>query len=408
MFGVSNNRKKLWIVTELFYPEETSTSYILTKIANKLCEKYEVHVICGPSSYEKTVIESSSDNRLNKDVNVHRVSNVKLDKNNLFLRIIRFFLLSLQLSHLLARNVKKEDKVLIVTNPAPLLIAASILKKKIGFHLSILVHDVFPENTIPAGIFKSPRHPLYRLCKTVFDKAYCCADKLIVLGRDMQEIIQKKINKADSSVIIIENWADIVNIHAEERDTWAKEPYNPADQIHIQYAGNLGRVQGLMTLLKIIKEADNPALRFWFIGNGAAKKDMVNYVKEHNLTNVSFNGNYKRDEQNKVLNVCDLSLVTLAEGMYGLGVPSKSYNIMAAGKPILFIGDKNSEIGLLIQEKEIGYIFSSENKAEICSFFQNLSLNNLKQLSEMGKKARVVAERHFSETIILNKYLEIL
>ncbi len=405
---MSKKTKILWIVTELFYPEETSTSYILTKIANKLCEKYEVHVICGPASYEKSVRESVSENGLNKDVNVHRVSNIKLDKNKLFLRIIRFIILSLQLSRLLAKNVKKEDKVLIVTNPAPLLIAASILKKKIGFHLSILVHDVFPENTIPAGIFKSPRHPLYRVCKIVFDKAYRCADKLIVLGRDMQEVVQKKIKKKDSSVIIIENWADIVTILAEERNSWAKEPDKCANQIHIQYAGNLGRVQGLMTLLEVIKEADNPTLRFWFIGNGAVKKDMENYVKEHNLTNVSFIGNYKREEQNKILNNCDLSLVTLAKGMYGLGVPSKSYNIMAAGKPILYIGDKNSEIGLLIQEKEIGFIFSPENRAEICNFFQNLSLNNLKQLSDMGKKARDVATNRYSENIILDRFMNIL
>lgn len=49
-----------------------------------------------------------------------------------------------------------------------------------------------------------------------------------------------------------------------------------------------------------------------------------------------------RSQQNDFLNACDIGIVTLNDGMYGLGVPSKSYNIWAAGKPILYIGDDNS------------------------------------------------------------------
>lgn len=403
---MSNNRKKLWIVTELFYPEETSTSYILTKIANKLCEKYEVHVICGPEAYELASTMTRSTLTLNKAIYVHRVSNVNLDKNKLLYRIVRFIILSIKLSFSLLKKVKKKDKVLIVTNPAPLLLFVSIIKKIKKFHLSILVHDVFPENTIPAGIFKSKKNVIYGLIKAIFDKAYSTADRLIVLGRDMKEVLFDKTNNA--SISIIENWADIHSIFSKDRAIWTSFSQKDKNLIHIQYAGNIGRVQGLMELLSIIKEANNPLLHFNFIGEGALKSEMILFVEKNNMNNISFLGSYKRDEQNNILNSCDLSVVTLSSGMYGLGVPSKTYNILAAGKPIIFIGDKNSEIGLLIDENEIGYCFSPNDREQLLLFLKNLSLNELDKLTAMGNKARCLAEIKFSEENILNKYLQIL
>ena len=116
--------KRIWIVTELFYPEETSTAYILTKIAQKLTEKYDVHVICGPETYDKNslVINNSKTQLLNYNITIQRVSDTKLDKNKLLSRIIRFIILSWKLSYSLWKNLKSSDSILIVTNPAPLLL----------------------------------------------------------------------------------------------------------------------------------------------------------------------------------------------------------------------------------------------------------------------------------------------
>ena len=60
----------------------------------------------------------------------------------------------------------------------------SKLRKKRKIELNILVHDVFPENTAPAGL-KLPKFA-YIILKNLFDKAYSRADQSIVLGRDMQ------------------------------------------------------------------------------------------------------------------------------------------------------------------------------------------------------------------------------
>ncbi|MGZ5263372.1 MAG: glycosyltransferase, partial [Kaistella sp.] len=218
--------QKLWIASELFFPEETSTSFILTKVANKLVEKYDVKVICGVPIQERQSISSTF--FLDPKVSLHRVHSWFKDKNSLLQRSLRFIYLSFSIFFYLLWRVKKHDKVLIVTNPAPLILLISLLKLLKSNKLIILVHDVFPENTVPAGIFKSQNSLPYKILKKIFDWAYRNADLLIVLGRDMHEVIASKIGGSGSKnkIKIIENWADTDQIYplnkSEHEDTRLK------------------------------------------------------------------------------------------------------------------------------------------------------------------------------------------
>jgi glycosyltransferase involved in cell wall biosynthesis len=99
--------------------------------------------------------------------------------------------------------------------------------------------------------------------------------------------------------------------------------------------------------------------------------------------------------------------VTLNEGMYGLGVPSKAYNIMASGKPIIIIADKNSEISLCVKEFNLGWVVEPNSpialKDIFCKVYEDAVSNKT-----MTIKSRQIAENYFAKNIILNKYLELL
>ena len=79
---------------------------------------------------------------------------------------------------------------------------------------------------------------------------------------------------------------------------------------------------------------------------------------------------------------------------------------MAAGKAVLFIGDPESEIGLLVKEKNIGVVFKPEDKEYIVKFLASLSKDKQSEFAEMGKCARQVAEMEYAKDIILNKFVE--
>lgn len=399
--------KKLWVVSELFYPDETSTAFILTKVANKLVEKYNIEVFCGTPE-ELGDFTCKNNLKVDSRVKVERLRSKHFDKNNLKLRSLHSILFSFQIFFKLLLNSKRTDKVLMITNPVtsiPLIAFAKKLKK---FDLTILVHDVFPENTIPAGILKSKNSLVFRILKNIFDWSYSSSNQIIVLGRDMEKILFEKICrfKTKTNIEIIENWADIMQIFPQKKEMLLQPESPLLHHVVFQYAGNIGRVQGLMDLLEIIENVDNSKLFFSFIGEGALKQSMINFVEQHNIKNVEFSGSYSRKDQNDILNKTDIAIVTLANGMLGLGVPSKVYNILAAGKAIFYLGDPESEVFMLIKEHNVGYGIDYRNKNEILSFLKNFNDNDIDDLKVKGDNARKLAENFYSEDKILEKFLK--
>ena len=94
--------------------------------------------------------------------------------------------------------------------------------------------------------------------------------------------------------------------------------------------------------------------------------------------------------------------------MYGLGVPSKTYNILAAGKPILYIGEKGTEIWRTVEENEIGFCFEPDDREGVVSFLKSLTPGFLSQFKKMGISARMLAERNYSREAVLNKFVEVV
>lgn len=379
----------LWILSELFYPEESSTAFILTNIALKLSEKYSVKVIAGEPVYE--TVKNVSE--LSNEIEIIRVKGSHIDKNNVLKRIKRAIFLSKHFADELDCKALPEDKVFAVTNPAFNILGISKICEKKNLNLVILVHDVFPENTISAGLLHK-WDPIYYYLVKRFNKAYKCANKIITIGDDMSSVIRDKIKTKETNVISIPNWANT--------DSLSQQDFVNTDKIIIKFAGNIGRVQGIETILNIIKKVNNSELEFVFQGNGACKSVIQNY----DGGNVIYKAAYKRFEEQSVLSEGTIGLVSLDAQMFGLGVPSKTYNLMACGRPVLFIGPAESEIYKLVNSNDIGWAFDIKNEMAIISFLDSLSIKQFEVFREKGNKARRYAEEVLSKEKILNRFLE--
>lgn len=389
--------QRLWIITELFYPNESATAFILTAMAKKFASQYEVNVICADTNYEHDLSRVSE--VVNKNIpgiNIYRVNVPELDKNNIAKRLIRFAAVSKKLYNMAKEKVQDGDVVFAVTNPAFLLPYMVKLKERKQIEYILLVHDVFPENAMANGMMKIK--PAFMVLKKRFDKAYAAADKILVLGEDMKEIVAAKTGRSDN-IFVCENWG-AANIQPVER---------PADdKIVLQYAGNIGRVQGIEELLEIVHKTKNRNLVFDFWGSGALVPYLNEYCTSHKMTNMRIRGSYNRSSQNQVLNDCDMAVISLAKGMKGLGVPSKTYNILAAGKPIVYLGDPGSEIYNMVKKYDLGIVFDWNEQDKFIVWLDGLTLDNIVELREKGKRARALYESHYTEEIILNKTLEVI
>ena len=192
----------------------------------------------------------------------------------------------------------------------------------------------------------------------------------------MKKVLLDKTGQ-ETKVLIVENWADTEKIKPV--------PFPSADVMRVEYAGNLGRAQKLDKLIANLP--DDVELHVY--GTGAMEQSL----KGMHRPRVFFHGPYFRSQQNEVLGACHASIVSLSDSMYGIAVPSKSYNIMASGRPIIFFGPVDSEIALIVREHDIGYI-GWPNAWDI------------DEMKRKGDKARIISETMFSKAIILKKFLD--
>ncbi len=398
---------KLWIISEFYYPIVTSTGYYMTEIAEYMARQgKEVHVICTSSKYNEPQEYKTDFTDYHNGVHIHRIQLKNLDKNNFLKRTIRLLWTSILLWNKTFRVVRRGDTLLTVTNPVFLLLGLPLIKKLKHISYILLVHDIFPENL--AAIGKIKKHSLlYKCLKFFFDKAYAKADICISIGRDMSEIIRRKISDP-FRIRLIPNWAENREVFPlAKEETRMYRALGIQEKFIFQFAGNLGYAQGIDNILAAIRLVKNPHLHFTFIGGGAKYETIATFIKDHPEAPVSLIGFQDRSDQNDFLNACDVSLITLSDGMLGLGVPSKSYNIMAAGKPILIIADSRSEIALTVKEYTLGWVVEPHNPEALKEAFEKI-YRQKDLLTNIQNNARTVAETLFAKENILARYGKIL
>lgn len=391
------DKKKLLFCTEFFYPDNSTTSYYITEIARELSlnKQLDIEIICNSDLGDEEELDFAKGK-------IWRISESSLNKNNLLSRGVRFIYSSFKM--LIRTNciLKPGSVIFSITNPPFFIIFLAVLKKVRKFKLYFLVYDVFPENLVAAGLL-SNKSIIYRIVRTIFNWAYIQADHLIVIGRDMKELVGNKTNFS-VGMSLITNWSTFVDdkFHDKKNNQLVKK-YQLEDKLVFAFVGNLGRVQGIQNMLDMALSIVDPRFVLLFIGDGAFKNTILKHIDDSSKKNVIYAGSFPPSEIDLFMNCFDVAVVSLNSSMYGLGVPSKSYNNMAAGKPLLYIGDRQSEIGRVVEDFKIGWVVPPGDVTSL-SLAVKLICDNPDLINVMGAKARRVVEENFSRQATLDKY----
>ena len=396
---------RLWVVSEVFYPEFTSTGYYLTAIAEGLSNVFDVQVLCGQPNYSMRGTQAAKRERHN-NVEIHRASGTTLNKNVILLKLINMVTLSFSMLFAGIAKFRRGDSVLVVTTPPtmPFLIAIASLMR--GCSYTLLIHDCYPEELVAVGKLK-PNSFAVRVVDYLNRWLYKHARKIIVVGRDMKKLIEGKSRGLDVPVVVIPNWAEVEEVRPQPRsENKLISQLGIEDKLIVMHAGNIGFPTDVETVIDLLQQLSNDErFHFVFIGDGVKRKLLQQAIDEHHLSNLTLLGPRPRTEQTEFLNACDVGLVSLVGGMYGAAMPSKTYNIMAAGKPILAITDHGSELALVIEENQIGWHLESGN-VELLRYTLEQIYDSRDELVGKGSNARLEAERSYSLSRAIERYKE--
>jgi colanic acid biosynthesis glycosyl transferase WcaI len=340
---------KIVFVNRYFFPDQSATSQLLTDLASAIAESgLRVQVICSRQLYEDAGARLASHEWIG-GVAVHRVCTTRFGRRTLAGRALDYATFYLSSALAMLGSLAPGDTLIAKTDPPLISIVAAAAAKIKRAHLVNWLQDIFPEVASLLGANPVPRS-LDRLLRRLRDWSLHSARVNIVLGERMRERLERR-GIPSARIQVVENWA--------ERRPEAPKPASSsalraklglAGEFVVSYSGNLGRAHEFHTLLGAaeILQSDRRFV-FLMIGGGAGMTQLEREVRGRGLSNFRFLKYQPRESLGDALAAADVHWVSLRPALEGFIVPSKFYGILAAARPVVFIGDVDGELA-----REIG------------------------------------------------------
>jgi len=407
--SIAENSQNVYFLTQYFYPDVASTAQLLTELAEDL-SKYglRVEVFTAQPSYDKSQKLPAVENY--KGITIRRVWNTHFHRSNILGRLLNEITFIVSLIFALLFSHLEKGVFLIVTNPPLLPVVGLILKRIKKIPYIYLVYDIYPDIAVKLG-YLSPNSTLTRFFETVNRRAFVNADKIIVLGEYMKDIIGQKLVKYTqclNKIEVIHNWADERQIFTVLKDSnWFIKEHGLEGKFVVLYSGNLGISHPLEFVVEVANKLKDKDIIFLFIGNGGKKPILEKMTKDMELNNVKFLPYQDKEVLSYSLSSGDVAIITMEEGIEGLSVPSKLYSFLAAGRPILGIVSKKSEVALIVEKANCGYIIEQSDVDKLYSAIESL-YNNPKLLFELSGNARKLFESNFTRNRMTKRYFDVI
>lgn len=417
-------KKKLTFYTNYYYPEVASLAMLCKDLCEGLTDEYDVTVICSIPCYTGKI----DDKYLTKKyyfeeysgVKVIRVRVPRFDKHNKTSRvknILAFFFGSIFATF----KAPKADIILTESQPPVLGGLLGVAGKWMNAlrgkksKMIYIIQDYNPEQTMVVGFSKNK---LILGAMMWFDKFSCKrANKVIVVGSDMVPTMTKRFTKKDGTVskkipntVFINNWMDEKDVYPlpenQKRVLEFKRKYGLENKCIIMYSGNIGLFYDLKNLFRVIERfKDRKDVIFPFVGEGAMKDYLMQYVKEHDMHNVVFIPYQSKEELVYSLNAADVHWVVNAEGVKGVSCPSKMYGVISVAKPILAVLEKGTEARTIIETINCGYAVSPKDYEGVADLIEQfIQIKGSVELKEMGQRGYTYMLKNLNKNISIQKY----
>lgn len=400
---------RILLLPDYFSPEIFASSYLFENRNEAFANEGFDMIVYTPSptrgvnrnvSYQK--VEFLYKNHLE----LHRFDMVGESKNTMQ-RLVRYFLCSVS-QFFKALFTRKFDIVLLGSTPP--------FQGAIGAALKIIrnkrfvygIQDIFPDSLVSTGITKKGSL-IWKIGRIIENFTYKYADKIIVISEDFKKNIMAK-GVPEDKIVVVYNWVDqnaVIDIPRDKNKLFDKYQLDRS-KFYIEYSGNIGLTQNMDMLLEVMKElkTTHPDIGLVLVGKGAYKAQVEEIVKRDNLTNVTMIPFQPYEDISYVFSLGDAGLVISKPGVGANSVPSKTWSIMSASRPVLANFDEN-ELKDILAGNECGIFTKAGDKEafkqSIIKLYENREL-----CKKYGTNGRQFVMDNLTREVGTQKYVDVI
>ncbi len=334
-----------------------SAGHITDDIVLSLSKRFHVVVTIAGATCRLTSLKC-------RNVKMERI--IPYKRHNTLMRLLTWLIGSLQILYLII--AKYPGAYLLFTSNPPF---APLLALLFRNRFSVLVYDIYPDVLIQHKLFNADGIVVkwwQAANRLLFGKA----EHVFVLSMGMKSVIMAYASAAKvKSATLWYNDRAIRNVPKTENAFIAKHGLH--GKFVVLYSGNIGYTHDVDVMTELAAaNYPSPDIRFIIIGDGDQRKKIERIIEQRKLTNCMVLDYQPLEMFPHSLSAADLALVTLGQETSHLSVPSKTFNLIGVGAPIIGVADASSELARIINAHKLGKCFSREQVPEMVDYIRQM------------------------------------
>lgn len=421
---------RVLLLPSYFFPEQAASYYLYDNLFEEFSSQgieMDVYTPVPSRGIDKEIRGNYKKLRLermyNNHMTVHRFF-LCAESKNLVLRALRYsfcWVKQLNRGLLFARGM---DCVFLTSTPPIQGVLGGVLKKLKKTPFVYNLQDIFPDSLVGTGLAKKGGL-LWKFGRVIENFTYRNADKIIVISEDFKKNIMAK-GVPEDKIVVVYNWVDqnaVVDIPREQNKLFDMYGLNRSF-FYITYNGNIGLTQNMEMLTEVARELEQEGLddiHFVLTGNGAYWETLVERlrgshqeqrVKAPDGTEAITFGNIillpfqPYEDIAYVFSLGDASLVISKPGVGENSVPSKTWSIMSASRPVLANFDEN-ELKDIVSKYHCG-IFTKAGDAKAFKEAIMTLYNDREMCKEYGRNGRQFVMENLTREAGTQKYVDVI
>ena len=349
---------KIVVVTQHYPPDQSTTAAIMSAIANHVARDARLLVLSGAAGSA-----SRGPDRPGQP-SVVEIKNWMPGKAALIRRATAEILFAVRVFLALARRLQRGDVALTVTAPFMLPYAVVAAAKFKRARSALIMHDLFPDVLVMAGLLKPGSIPA-KAIGALNALTFRALDAIITIGRDTERLLLRYPGVTRDKFRFIPNWATLT---PAVRPIAPDNPYRhpQAARFIVGLSGNLGFTHDPAVVFEAARLLrDEAEIHFLLSGWGIGFERLKAMQSETPLPNVSLVDRVPEEKLEAFLSAADLWLIPYRKNVAGVSVPSRFYNLLAVGRPVLIVSERDAEAALTVTEHDVGWVVEPGDAGEL-------------------------------------------